>query len=428
MSTTLIPEPLDNNPMTEDWQKTLIKITKTSASLLLVTLTGSAPNYSIKTGSRLEVNGSYYQSIADTAIANYAAIGLNRFFYIYAVPAAGGASLTFSCSISNPTFQVEKGGWFLNNDRAIILAYKNNSSAIWSWSLITDNKYMPLDKVEPDLTGDPTMGTEQRAGNWTTVILSKGWYKVSLGGGGGAAVIINHANAANSKGGAGGALTHCFYVPRSMPAYVMSGQRGTATAGAQSTQANPHACSAGGGGSVLDVPELNLILIAGGGGGTTYTANWVGGDGGSYGGGSNGYCAAGAIQAISNRAGKCGHYLGGNLTVSEIKAANNVVHIQTNIAQAGEGPSGAMHTELFAMPESAPGAGFTLKKQNRTRKEGGLGSSVAGGTGEAGGNNLNATRGGGGAGGIGVNSSTLNTQAHGGEGWAILYRYEGQMV
>ncbi|MCL2293573.1 MAG: hypothetical protein FWC36_01725 [Spirochaetes bacterium] len=118
----LISEPLDYNPQTEDWQKLLYKLTTTTGGLNLIEITqsdGENPPRVVK-GSRLEVNGSFYQVDEDELITGFSALPLNALSYIYAEPQENGV-LLFNMSPAVPVMSIAKGGLFNGASRCIAL-------------------------------------------------------------------------------------------------------------------------------------------------------------------------------------------------------------------------------------------------------------------------------------------------------------------
>jgi hypothetical protein len=125
----IIQEPLDNNPITEDWQKLLYRTTFQGGGYLNLQLINQENNAQpqIKKGSRLEVGGTFYFVSSNEAITTNVSLVSETLYYIYAVPnindILGQNGLSFIYSSTAPTFDVIKGGWYNGANRAVAVFF-----------------------------------------------------------------------------------------------------------------------------------------------------------------------------------------------------------------------------------------------------------------------------------------------------------------
>jgi hypothetical protein len=79
----------------------------------------------IKNGSEVEVAGALYEFQADETESGgtWAGIGANNTVYVYVVPA--GSTATFIYSITAPTWDTSKQGWYNGTSRAVVSLYKD---------------------------------------------------------------------------------------------------------------------------------------------------------------------------------------------------------------------------------------------------------------------------------------------------------------
>jgi len=153
---TQIKEPIDNNPDTNDWQQALYKLTVTTGGQLLIDLTKTA---NVVAGTRLEVNGTFYETKANEPIVNFGIVPDCRYFWVYAKVTgdvqAGESEVDFEADqVTEPTWQVEKGGWFDNhNRRAVAYCYKDGEGELYNWVTV-DRKEIDFEKCTPKFTDD----------------------------------------------------------------------------------------------------------------------------------------------------------------------------------------------------------------------------------------------------------------------------------
>jgi hypothetical protein len=126
---TLIPEPASTNPATADWQALLSKLVKIAGGAIAtcrLTNWDSSSEPEVASGSRFEINGSYYEVSSDEAITGWSGITIGRIAYVYAVP--GSSSATFEYSETVPTWDSANGGFFNGTDRALFSVYKTSAT------------------------------------------------------------------------------------------------------------------------------------------------------------------------------------------------------------------------------------------------------------------------------------------------------------
>jgi hypothetical protein len=146
---SLIPEPEDTNPDTVDWQALLAKLTKVSGGMMLSRLTNfeNTDEPQVADGSRFEINGSYYEVTSNESITGWAGISVSSVVYIYAVP--DGATSSWIFSITAPTYDTAKGGWFNGANRACWRLFKDASG------LYTNKQELDNPVIIPVLMDDP---------------------------------------------------------------------------------------------------------------------------------------------------------------------------------------------------------------------------------------------------------------------------------
>jgi hypothetical protein len=123
----LLEEPVNAKPGTEAWQQMLYKTTFEAGGYMNISLSNmnndGAPQ--VLAGSRFELNGSLYYTEANENICGWANYANGTDIYIYTIPS--GNSVTFSYSVSVPTYNPAKGGWYNGNNRALFKLYKSSS-------------------------------------------------------------------------------------------------------------------------------------------------------------------------------------------------------------------------------------------------------------------------------------------------------------
>lgn len=164
MAITLITEPNNTIPATIDWQLLISKTTKVMGECAKFRLTNMTADTEpqIESGSRFEINGSYYECSSAENITGWSSMGLNRFVYIYATPSGG--SVTLSYSETAPTFDSAKGGWFNGTARALFKLFKTTATG---W---TAKRYVDL--VEGVSGGWTEILSKNLGDNWTTALLA----------------------------------------------------------------------------------------------------------------------------------------------------------------------------------------------------------------------------------------------------------------
>ena len=120
----MVQEPLDNNPMTEDWQRFLFRTTFQGGGFIQLMLTNlnTAQVPQIARGSRLEVNGTFYSVPENETIEG--ATSSNRWIFVYAVTLSN--SVVFEYSEIFPVWDTMKNGYYSSsgNARAVAKAWR----------------------------------------------------------------------------------------------------------------------------------------------------------------------------------------------------------------------------------------------------------------------------------------------------------------
>ena len=311
----MIPEPIDNNPMTEDWQKLLFKLTATAGGFHIIDIDNNenAPP-AIAAGSRLEINGSFYAVLSPDDLHEYHSLQ-HGFFWIYAQPnneTLGGNTASFYCTKLEPNWDVHKGGWFFTeNKRAVAYCYKNNAGKLYSWVPIT-GKVIAYDRCAPDINDplpDTPVFSRTVKGEWFTP-LPKGWYAVDMSSGGGGGNGGRGGDGAGAVGGGGVAnqfnrIVRAFFHEGESPLFVKVGGSGfNGGSGASGGSGSGNNGGSGGGGGSGSGEETSCGDIR-----TGIVRNGSGGDGGtgSGGGTSGGAGASGAGRnGLNGSAGSAG--------------------------------------------------------------------------------------------------------------------------
>lgn len=206
--------------------------------------------------------------------------------------------------------------------------------------------------------------------------LAPGWYQAALwgaGGGGGRGDLAG-------RGGSGGFLEECFFVPHQASYKMIAG------GGGYSGYVPTNTGGGGGGGSVLDIPQLGILMIASGGGGGCSSSEYPGGGGGGYGSGGGSGFVPGFISLLGSGGSGGGH-----------------TGTQKNGGGMGGGICGTANAPVGGSGGGSGGSGGSVEPD-----------APAGRNGQNGGNNANTNLGGGASGG--------NVGADGSNGAAHLYK------
>jgi hypothetical protein len=254
---------------------------------ILMTNMDNASAPELVAGSQIEINGGMYALIANESIGG--APTYNMVNYIYAVPGTGTA--TFSYSAIVPTYNMQKGGWYSGNNRAIARLFF--TSGQYNGKVILDS-YNAMTQVNTQQLGSTTSGLLIfNPSTEVTVMIEPGWYRIELSGGGGG----GGGGGAGKKGGDGAKLVKIFYIPYRVAVLLMRGLGGGGGQAKNSpTDSDGGGGGGGGGASVFYCWGLGLLFCAPGGGGgygqKSGSANddmpGSGGGAGSYGSGAGG--------------------------------------------------------------------------------------------------------------------------------------------
>jgi len=187
-----IEEPRVDQADLSDWQKFLYRTTIQGGGFIFLMLTNinSSSDSKVMAGSRLEVNGAYYQVESDESIGGTPVAGVN---YVYATPS--GNTLSFIYSTTAPEYYPIKGGWFNGNNRAVAKMTRIGSN--WYNKVILDSQSAML-SFNDNSPIPPLPGTLIYTGNHTSFTqqeIEPGLYYAQMQGGNGA----NGGNGGNSS-------------------------------------------------------------------------------------------------------------------------------------------------------------------------------------------------------------------------------------
>jgi hypothetical protein len=214
----MISEPVDSNPMTEDWQRLLSKLTATTGGLFLLDFTEkqSLDVPMILAGSRFELNGSFYKVENDEEIQDFSEID-NGQAYVYAESIGNGnLAVQFYFDNAAPTFQVAKGGWYhpAENKRCIMSCFKENDTNCRLKALMGCET--PFYDVPVEQTG-VQIATNTNAQS-LKINIEAGWYRVEIKG----------ANGGNGgTGGSNGAFSRTVGGGNNSQTITLAAQAGT---------------------------------------------------------------------------------------------------------------------------------------------------------------------------------------------------------
>lgn len=307
-------DPVNSN----DWFNFITRTTKQGGGFICLELTyiDSTERPDIVAGSRLEVNGAFYEvgPNNETISGTPTTPGVSENNYIYAKPGTNG-SLSFSFSNTVPTWSAKKGGWYSGNDRAIAKFFFTNSS--YNNKVILDS-YNAMQNVNTKQTvpssGGVSVFSQEPGGTPSFAIVNAvpGMYRFQVRGGsagnGGAAgagggSYGNSAAGSNGNPGAGNntgeSRSGTFIHPGGdihIKVGADGGNGGNGGNGANASSTGPNSNSiagdggAGGGGGSGIESVLNGIVVHGGlpGRGGLNNKTGLHGQNGSYGIGGDG--------------------------------------------------------------------------------------------------------------------------------------------
>ena len=289
----LITEPLDNNPLTEDWQKLLFRTTLQGGGFMLLSLSNMSNTGipQVLQGSRFEMNGSFYQVQANMSITGTPVNNVTNF--IYAVSHAGGA--TFRWSTNTPVYNPLLGGWYHSGNRAVAQAFPTNASTFWNKVILDRETFVRRWNPQSLPTTGGTLVATGGVNNIITTLLPPGAYYLELrggqggNGGNGGDVFINvtfqFLGQPGSPGTVGTSVVRAFAIDTFCSVALFVGRAGENGGNGEGLSGNMATQSARGGGggsgkngapSFISIETIGLIHALGGIGGR-------GGNGGSGG-------------------------------------------------------------------------------------------------------------------------------------------------
>jgi hypothetical protein len=286
---TIIKEPKDLNPDTQDWRDALYKMTRTSGGFLLIGLTNmdneQAPR--VLAGSRFEINGSFYETQSDEAITG--SISGSVVAYIYAV--ANGDTATFKYSTDKPGFKPALGGWYSGNNRAVAKLYYTGGKYNGKVILDSYNAMYEINQVQtiPDTGGNLTNLTN--AGAITRYTLNAGAYRIEIRGGSGGKGgngVYKDTIAYGGNGGQGEVKSYKLITLEPFDILYLLGRNGS-NGGNGSYNASEGDSGGGGGGgatgedTIISIRGILIRAEGGNGGGGGHEDNAAGGGGGGGG-------------------------------------------------------------------------------------------------------------------------------------------------
>ena len=141
----LIPEPKIDQPVTEEWQKMIKKLTETTGGLLLAQLTNThnTNEPELAVGSRFEVNKSFYHTLQDEPI-DFGVSPVSGKLFIYATPRSDGTcSLNYLTTM--PELDLAKGGYYFEEKRCIAsVTYDATRGIFFDKHIVDVNSDTPL--------------------------------------------------------------------------------------------------------------------------------------------------------------------------------------------------------------------------------------------------------------------------------------------
>lgn len=193
-----IVEPNNNQIDRQSFLDFIARTTKQGGGFICIGLTNlnTTGKPDIERGSRLEVNGAFYEVESDEPVSGSpSALAWDRNNYIYAVPS--NKTLSFVFSDEDPTWSAAKGGWYNNgsngNNRAIAKFFFTDG---WFSGKIILDSYNAISAVNTKQTiptsGGAAVFNISSVTENATYILQPGLYRYSVKGGD------------SGKGGAGG--------------------------------------------------------------------------------------------------------------------------------------------------------------------------------------------------------------------------------
>jgi hypothetical protein len=339
----LIKEPNKKDINLDDWSIFLKRTTFQGGGFINILLDGldTEKTPRIKAGSRLEVNGGFYEVNSglyggfyivksDEEISDPEKVANEQWIFVYAVPKEAG--LTFEYSNIMPIFSVEKCGYYNGGSRAIAKMYKR-ADGYWSKVILNDYDSLYKDnttKLPSTITNvNDIVRNVISYGIVETIDVNAGVYFAKLKGGkggkGGRSRINSIAGLATESKGGEGALGEekgvAFAVSRKKTLNVRRGGDGE-----NGVSSNEVVDTGGGGGgasgeaSVVFTDEIEIIAEggsggggAGGAGGTQGTGRYGGGGGGGGGGygiGQDGDNGQDADRGVGGKGGN--NFIGGD--------------------------------------------------------------------------------------------------------------------
>jgi hypothetical protein len=284
----------------------------------------------IKKGTSFEINGSYANVKNNTSI-NSATLDKTCLLYIYASLNAG--SVVFEYASSAPVFDSGKGGYYLNDKRALFkLVFIKDAVDKYVAKTFISDPWIQFDHYAIDNVSAGKYSSQafslSGAGNPSakTVSLSAGGYVMVLngagGGGGGGLDGLGSQDFSGGPGGRGGSIAELVLLSANTSLTAFTGQGGAGAGGFDAASTYPGTGGGGGGsGTFLYNPDGYFLCAGGGGGGSGVTFNTSagggagGGAGGSVGpgggGGHGGYFFYQNTYFFGSSGGNGGGYNGG---------------------------------------------------------------------------------------------------------------------
>jgi hypothetical protein len=279
----LITEPANESPGTADWQRFLFRTTAQGGGFICLGLTGmgTIDEPEIMSGSRLEVNGSFY-AVGQNNEAIDGTVDQEGAWYIYAVPDED--ALTWRYSQAAPVFDPAKGGFYDGKNRAVAKFLHVNGTFGMKIIFTSPDDFTRI--AHDELIPDDAVGVnvfecfENGSGEIT---LDPGYYRVKLigpgGGGGGGGNGSGEGSFPRSGGGGGGgagSIAVYFFKMYSKGKFTFLIPQGT---GGSVASAGGNGASTVFRATVYSVPILGISK--GGSPSTSYTSGGNGGAGGN---------------------------------------------------------------------------------------------------------------------------------------------------
>jgi hypothetical protein len=389
----------------------------------------------IKKGTVFEINGSYVEVKNNTAVPALT-LSASSLVYIYASFSSG--SVYFEYSTATPAFVPAKGGYYVDNKRALFkFAYLRDSTDKYAaktligdpWPQFAGHSIANLNLGGYSYQAYSLSGSGNPSAK--TVTLQAGGYVIVLkgAGGGGAGGVAGYSdgNITSSPiyggaGGGGGYIAEFVTLSSGTSFTAFTGQGGNGGSFTDNWLVSPGTGGGGGGSGTFVYSSGGYFLCAGGGGGgggvkTAAAGGGGGGAGGAIGsgggGGKGGNVSWTLMNSTTTYTGTSGG-VGGGYSGYTLSSGNWGFN--------GSGSSGTtISADLFGTAGSNGGTAAydssgTFKNTNNANGQGANGNASAGGSG---GNNRNTTRGGGAAGGAAGSGAN---GGKGSDGSIVIYR------